>query len=394
MIERIPKEVVDILRLINNERYEAFMIGGAVRDLLMYRTPKDYDICTDMPLEELKQKLPHFHIMKPSPTRHTGIIVINNIPIEISTYRGKTLMEDMLKRDFTANAIAYSHTDGLIDYFSFRKDIFEKRIKLIDKTNGSMEENPLIILRALRLSSQLGYEIEPKTKERIKKSSHLLDTIKPERLTKELIPILQTENFVNTLTEYENIFNTIIPELSTLSQENKKNLQRLLSILPNNHVLRLSALFLYVDNNIDTFYTFARRINLDNKTIKNVIGILKYANQELKTSKTAIISLIREVNIQTVELIFLFKYALHSLQNIDKTDLLKTQALYQEEIDQIVNTKISRLVINRQKIEEMGYSSTDAITIYNTISGKIINNELPNSDTTIKQYIFKHFKRS
>ena len=69
MIERIPKEVVDILKLINKERYEAFMIGGAVRDLLMYRTPKDYDICTDMPLEELKQKLPHFHIMKPSPTR-------------------------------------------------------------------------------------------------------------------------------------------------------------------------------------------------------------------------------------------------------------------------------------------------------------------------------------
>ena len=135
-------------------------------------------------------------------------------------------------------------------------------------------------------------------------------------------------------------------------------------------------------------------INLDNKSIKNVIGILKYANQELKASKTAIISMIREVNIQTVELIFLFKYALHSLQNIDKTDLLKKQALYQEEIDQIVNTKIRRLVINHQKIEEMGYSSTDAITIYNTISGKIINNELPNSDTTIKQYIFKHFKRS
>lgn len=394
MIERIPKEVVDILKLINKQRYESFIIGGAIRDLLLNRTPKDYDICTDMPLEEIKQILPHFHIMKQTATRNTGIIVVNNIPIEISTYRGNTLMQDMLKRDLTINSIAYSHTDGLIDYFNFRKDIHEKRIKLIDKTDNSLVENPIIILRALRLSGQLDFETEPKTKERLINSSHLLDTVKPERITKELLTLLNMDNFHNIFTDYKEIFYKIFPNLLTLSEKEYNNTIKLLTILPNNHVLRLAALFIHGDNNIDTFYKFACKLNIDNKTMKSVISVLKYGKARLKTGKNEIIRLIREVNIQNVDLLFLFKYALYSISNQDKSDLLQVQSLYQVEIDKIIQTKIQRLAINKEKIEELGYSSIDAKTIYNTIVGQIINNELPNSDTSLKQYILKHYKRS
>ena len=88
----IPSEVVDILKLINSQNYEAFLIGGAVRDILNSQIPKDYDICTNMPLEELKKVLPNFHLMKKTNIRNAGIIIFNNISIEISMYKGKTFV--------------------------------------------------------------------------------------------------------------------------------------------------------------------------------------------------------------------------------------------------------------------------------------------------------------
>ena len=142
----IPEEVVDILKLINSQNYEAFLIGGAVRDILNSQIPKDYDICTNMPLEELKKVLPNFHLMKKTNIRNAGIIIINNISIEISMYKGKNLKEDILKRDFTINGIALSHIEGLIDYYNFRTDIEKKKIRLIDNTSNSIKENPIIIL--------------------------------------------------------------------------------------------------------------------------------------------------------------------------------------------------------------------------------------------------------
>lgn len=394
MISRIPKEVVDILKVINKHNYEGFIIGGAVRDVMLNKTPKDYDICTDMPLEELQKVIPHFHLMKKTSTRNTGIVIVNQIPIEISTYKGNTLKEDILKRDFTINGIALSRCDGPIDYFGFRNDIYNKQIRLIDKINNSLQENPLIILRALRLSKQLGFEIEPNTKERISTSSDLLKTIKQERIAKELLNLLVMDDFDSTYKEYSSIFNTIIPEITILSNTKLNKTLKLVNLLHNNHILRLAALFLYTDNNIEQFKQVALRLHFDKKTIKGVITLLKYAKIDLKPDKKSILALIREVNIQNVALLFAFKYAFYTLENKNTSELAIDQALYQKEIDEITQMKIKNLSINISKIEEMGYSSTESAVIYETIKGKIINNELPNSENSLKPYILKHYKRS
>lgn len=394
MINTIPKEVVDILEIINKQYYEGFIVGGAVRDLLLNKSPKDYDICTDMPLEKIKELIPHFHIMKRTKTRNAGIIVVNNTPIEISTYKGDTLKEDILKRDFTVNGIALSHTDGLIDYYNFRKDISDKKIRLIDKSNKSIEENPLIILRAIKFSKKLNFEIESETKKRIIESSELLKTVKQERITKELYSLLIVDKFNETFTEYKTIFDTIMPELSALNEIKLQKTEELLKVLHNNHILRLAAMFMYIDNNIEKFKQVALRLNFDKKTTKSVIALLKYSKKDLKTDKKSILRLIHEINIQNVALLFAFKYAYLLIENKDTKELSGAQALYQNEIDEITKSKLSNLTINKAKIEEMGYTTSDSVVIYENVKGKVINSELPTNEKSLKQYILKHYKRS
>ena len=95
-----------LLRLQNNQGYEAYLVGGAVRDTVLDKPNKDYDICTNMPLPQIKELFPKFHIMKPNNHRNTGVMRFNNLEIEISTYKGKSIQEDLSNRDFTINAIA------------------------------------------------------------------------------------------------------------------------------------------------------------------------------------------------------------------------------------------------------------------------------------------------
>lgn len=390
----IPREVVDILKLINSQNYEAFLIGGAVRDILNSQIPKDYDICTNMPLEELKKVLPNFHLMKKTNIRNAGIIIINNISIEISMYKGKNLKEDILKRDFTINGIALSHIEGLIDYYNFRTDIEKKKIRLIDNTSNSIKENPIIILRAIRLSEQLNFEIDSNTLAMLKENKDLLKDVKQERVYKELQNILNLEGFVNVYTKYIDIFETIMPEISNISKKNKIKLQKLLMLLPTNPALRIAALLLYTENNIEKAKELSNRLHMDKKTIKSIIYILKYANIQLGTSKKDILQLIHEINIQNVELLFVFKYILLYIDNKDLTQLSDIQSLYQKEVDEIRHSRLSKITLNTNKIEEMGYSSAQAILIYNSITGKIINKELPSNDKCIEQFILKHYKRS
>ena len=103
---KIPTTIQEVINTITESGFEAYLVGGAVRDTIIGKESKDYDICTNMPLNMIKELYPNFHLMKPNNNRNTGIMRINNLEIEISTYKGKSIQEDLSNRDFTINAIA------------------------------------------------------------------------------------------------------------------------------------------------------------------------------------------------------------------------------------------------------------------------------------------------
>lgn len=265
----LTEDVRLIIDLLYKNNFEAFVVGGSVRDYLLGKEPKDYDITTNaLPNDIIKI----FHKTVPTGIQHgTVTVIFNDIPYEITTYRidgeytdnrrpddvifVSNLKEDLSRRDFTINAMAYNHKEGLKDFFNGREDLNNKIIRCVGEPNRRFNEDALRILRAIRFSSQLNFSIEPKTFEAIKKNKNLLKNISIERVREELSKILLSEypsKGLRLLAQTE-ILNQIIPEIiptidfdQKTPYHNKDVFEHTLSVVENCtpvlHV-RLAALF-------------------------------------------------------------------------------------------------------------------------------------------------------
>ena len=167
----LPTDVEFVLNTLNKNGYEAYVVGGCVRDSLLNRPIHDWDITTNALPKEI-EKL--FDKTIPTGIKHGTItVMINNVGYEITTYRidkkcdgryaevefTNSLKEDLSRRDFTINAMAYNDNVGLVDYFHGREDLKSKRIKFVGDANKRIREDYLRILRAIRFSKQLGFYI-------------------------------------------------------------------------------------------------------------------------------------------------------------------------------------------------------------------------------------------
>ncbi len=209
----VPKEVGEISSVLSRAGYENYLVGGCVRDLLLGRTPKDWDITTRATPEEIIALFP-----KTFYENAYGTVGVVNEEVtdetlkvvEVTPYRiesgysdlrhpdsvswGKTVEEDLARRDFTMNALAYNlETNELIDLYAGQKDIERKVIRTVGKPEERFGEDALRIFRALRLASELEFAIEHETQEAINKCGHLLANISKERIRDELIKIIMSE---------------------------------------------------------------------------------------------------------------------------------------------------------------------------------------------------------
>ena len=182
MLINIPNNVQFIIDTFYKNNYEAFMVGGCVRDCLLGLTPKDYDITTSA-LPNITESL--FEKTIPTGIKHGTItVVLDNENLEVTTYRTEgnyldnrhpesvefvsNIKEDLSRRDFTVNALAYNNKEGLIDYFNGIDDIKNKTIKAVGDPNKRFQEDALRMLRAIRFSCQLAFKIDDSTYAAIK----------------------------------------------------------------------------------------------------------------------------------------------------------------------------------------------------------------------------------
>ena len=392
MEHKIPVEVVDIMRLINNQNRQCFLIGGAPRDILMNNEPKDYDLCTDLPLEQITELIPHFHLMKQTELRNTGVTKVGTNTIEISEFKGKTLEEDILRRDFTINGVAMDSEGNLIDPYNHKKDIETKTLSLIDKTGISISNNPMLILRALRLASQYGLTIDENTKNQIKANGVCLTRVIGQKAYGEFAKLIITNDFSEYLEEYFRVFVMLIPELINVTDFGKT--YKLLKLSPNNLILKLAALFSLNKNNVQDFTQFANRMCIDKKTIKIVSLLLSYKGKDIDVSKTGINRTIHEFNIQYVDLLFAYKQMIMVLENQETKSIDKAKNKYQKTLDEIISSRISNLQINLDIITAMGFGKEEAELILSDVKGRIITNSLQNNENSIEAYILNKHKKS
>lgn len=223
----IPDNIIKVLTVLEENGYEAYIVGGSVRDMCRGVTPHDYDVTTSALPEETKSCFDGWRVIETGIKHGTVTVVSDGDPVEITTYRTDgeykdnrhpvsvcftpTLTLDLSRRDFTVNAMAYSPKRGLADEFGGRDDLDRRVIKCVGEPDRRFGEDGLRILRALRFASCLDFEIDDETSVSILKNKHLLENISAERICAETFRLVTGDGAERILREYESVVRLILP---------------------------------------------------------------------------------------------------------------------------------------------------------------------------------------
>ncbi len=266
---QMPARVSYIIARLLESGFQAYAVGGCIRDSLMGKTPSDWDICTSALPEETLACLEKHNIIQNGMKHGTVTVRYDNENYEITTFRMdgeyrdnrrpesvtfvRSLAEDLSRRDFTVNALAYNDTDGLCDLFDGAEDIRKKCIRCVGNPDQRFHEDALRILRALRFSAVLDFSIEEQTRVSIHRNAHLLRNISAERILSETKKMLTGDNVESVLTEFPDVLAVFIPEIAPMVGFPQKNPHhvydvwthtvKVVAAIKPDYVLRLAALY-------------------------------------------------------------------------------------------------------------------------------------------------------
>lgn len=229
----LPEEVKTLLNELHNNDYKAYVCGGAVRDSILGRVPKDWDICTSATPDEMLKIFKNKKVIPTGLQHGTITVMLNDNPIEITTFRcdGKysdnrrpdsveftnNVIEDLKRRDFTINAMAYNEKEGLVDPFNGRVDLSNRTIRCVGEPEERFNEDALRILRALRFAARYNFNIDDKTEKGLVDKRYLLKNISAERINSELCNILMSKDCgMWMFKHYPEVFRQVIPELGEM----------------------------------------------------------------------------------------------------------------------------------------------------------------------------------
>ncbi len=311
----LPSDIEKILKLLNTAGFKAYAVGGCVRDSFMGKTPNDWDITTEASPEQIKEVFASFRTIDTGIKHGTVTVICNHTPIEITTFRidgeytdnrhpdsvefTKDVKEDLARRDFTINAIAYNPTEGIIDPFGGVEDIKNRIIRCVGSADKRFNEDALRILRGIRFASTLGFEIEKSTAESIIKNENLISGIAVERISTELIKLLTGTNVHSVLINYKSVLAVFIPELKLqfgFKQYGKKHAYDVwghtaltVANIENDPILRLTML-LHDTGKIATHAineqgnsTFKNHAAVGGVIAEGILRRLKMSNEYVKT---------------------------------------------------------------------------------------------------------------
>ena len=236
--KKIAPEAVSVIRRLSRAGYDAYIVGGAIRDLLIGVSPKDYDIATDARPRSVRRLFRRSRIIgKRFQLVH---VYVQNHIIEVSTFRGTsaslegreannlfgTMAEDVKRRDFTMNALYYDpNREQIIDYVGGFEDIRQRRIKSLVAAEGSFDDDPVRMIRALRYASTTGFKVPVKISRAVRRMSIRLKDCSTSRLTEELFKILScgaSAQFIRYAREH-GLLEYLLPELWKQTDEEKAN---------------------------------------------------------------------------------------------------------------------------------------------------------------------------
>lgn len=426
----LPDDVRLILSTLKENGYECFCVGGCVRDSLSKKPVNDWDFTTNATPDEVQRCFSSYQTIDIGKKFGTICVVINGENYEITTYRidndykdsrhpesvsfSKNLKDDLARRDFTVNALAYNEEVGVVDEYGGLNDLSLGVIRCIGDADERFNEDALRILRALRFASTYGYSIEQKTSESILRNRENLNDIAPERITKELTRLLCGDNVDFILRRYRDVFAVIIPQIAGMfnfdqnTKHHNKDLWRhtvsAVKHTPADAVLRMTMLLhdigkpmtehkdkkgaSHFPNHPKLSCAMAKTILTDlrfpNDFISTVTLLIENHDNRYKAESPMIKRCMRDLGVEnTRKLLTIQRADILAQSNYKRVEKLSTLDSVVEEFERILKEKecfnLDSLAVNGKDIIHLGVLKGEKIgeilrtLLDNVIDGKLIN---------------------
>lgn len=402
MIIDLPKNVENIIGSLEEHGFEGFAVGGCVRDSLLKKTPKDWDITTDALPVDMKK------IFKK--TFDTGIahgtvtVLMDGVGYELTTYRidgnysdgrhpdsvsfSKSLSEDLCRRDFTINAMAYSNKKGIVDLFDGRKDLQNGIIRAVGDAKKRFDEDALRMLRAVRFAAQLGFKIDDDTFEAIKEKAKLLSNVSKERIFVELNKSLCGEFAQNIKMVYTSgLYRYIGKEFAKLD----KNIYNFYPRKFPNKKHMYWAVFLENIENVEAVKKILFELKSDNATRNNTYLLVKELKNPLPSSDEDIRWSLHRIGADLFcDYIEILKSDKKNKDILDKIDTIENR--YSLILKENHAYEISMLDITGKDLMDIGISKGPKIgEVLEFLLKKVIENPLNNEKSSLLR-LAKEFK--
>ncbi len=430
----LPKNVLSAISMLENAGFEAFAVGGAVRDSLLGKEVNDFDITTSALPEETKRVFCDFNVIETGIKHGTVTVVFDGEPLEITTYRidgeyadnrhpenvtfTRNIEDDLARRDFTVNALAYNPKIGMVDPFGGVDDLNNGVIRAVGVADKRFSEDALRILRCVRFASTLDFEIEKDTAESAKRLSYLLENVSKERIFSELKKLVCGKNVFKILTDFSEIITQIVPELSScvgFEQNNKYHIYdvythtaKSVSASENNLLVRLALLyhdcgkpFVYSEDEKGCGHFFGHpeksaelaeksllNLKCDNKTLERVKILVKYHDYKLEPNKKSVKKFLTKVSFDEARLIVKVKFgdmSAHAPQYAMTKDIEKEYISLIDEIERDGEcVSLKTLVVKGQDLIDLGIPKGKIMgNILNTLLSEVVSEKLPNEKNVL-----------
>ena len=379
---QIPVYIRTALDKLTTAGFSAYVVGGSVRDSVLGINPTDFDLATSAAPEQTKACFDGFRQFYAGVKHGTVSVIIDGNVVEITTFRidgeyqdsrrpqnvtfTQDLQKDLARRDFTVNAMAFHPQVGILDFFGGVEDIKTKTIRCIGDSRVRFTEDALRILRALRFSSALGFDIEPSTQQGMRDCARLLLNISKERIVFEIKKIITGKNAKNVLEKHFHIIQTVAPEIERLKPELFENTSE-------NMYVRLAFLMLYCENP----NRLMRRLGFDNNTRETVRILLDWKAKELRPEPVFLKQQLRYVSLDDLCLAAKFK------SGVDGADYSNVLALINQIIGQNQCFSLESLAIDGGDVMALGFSGKQVGAVLNGLLDMVICGQVENKKTAL-----------
>lgn len=423
----LPEHISKIISKLENAGYEAFIVGGCVRDSIIGRTPFDWDVTTSATPDEMKAVFADMRTIDTGIEHGTVTVVSDSQNVEVTTYRidgeyldsrrpenvtfTRSIKEDLARRDFTINAMAYSNSKGLIDYFGGQDDLDAKIIRAVGEPEVRFTEDALRILRALRFSAVLGFDIETSTDEALHKLCDRLEFISAERKFVELTKLLSGTDCEKVLSSHNDVISKIIPELEPSYKFDQKHpyqhldlwnhLCKTVSIVEDDTALKYAALLHDTAKPLCTnvqsgvaFYdkheilgmviaeSVMTRLKAPAKLIFEVHMLVKYHEYNILPYPSKLKYLLKETGPDLARKIIKLRRADILAQKPDYAHRSEMLDYAEDELNRVIESgecyNRSMLAVNGDDAAELGFKGAEIKEALEKILNDVIDEALPN----------------